>query len=156
MAELAAVRAAGRATADRTIVIERTFAAPPERVFRAWTDPATLTKWWGPEGYTTPEYKMDVRPGGQYRTTMVGPAGESHTCSGMYREVVPAKRLVFTWAWEENGKRGHETEVTVTFEPAAGGTKMRFVQAVFDSMEQRDNHNQGWESSFNDLARVLA
>jgi uncharacterized protein YndB with AHSA1/START domain len=156
MAESATARAAGQATADRTLVIERTFSAPPDRVFHAWTDPATLAKWWGPEGFTTPEYRMDIRPGGQYRTTMVGPAGESHTCSGLYLEVVPAKRLVFTWAWEENGKRGHETEVTVTFEPAAGGTKMRFVQAVFDSVEQRDNHSQGWTSSFNDLARVLA
>jgi uncharacterized protein YndB with AHSA1/START domain len=155
MPEPATTRTAGQTTADRTLVIERIFSAPPDRVFRAWTDPATLAKWWGPEGFTTPEYKMDVRPGGKYRTTMVSPTGESHTCSGVYREVVPAKRLVFTWAWEENGKRGHETEVTVTFEPTAGGTKMHFVQAVFDSAEQRDNHSQGWASSFNDLARVL-
>ena len=155
MAE-AATRLPSQSASDRTLVIERTFAAPPDRVFKAWTDPAMLAKWWGPEGFKTPEYKMDVRPGGQYRTTMVSPTGESHTASGVYREVVPPHRLVFTWAWEENGKRGYETEVTVILEAAGKGTKMRFVQEVFDSAEQRDNHDQGWTSSFNDLARILA
>ena len=62
---------------DRTLVIERVFKAPPEKVFKAWTDPAILVKWWGPEGFTTPEQKMDVREGGAWRTVMVSAQGRS-------------------------------------------------------------------------------
>jgi uncharacterized protein YndB with AHSA1/START domain len=139
---------------DRTLVIERVFKAPPDQVFRAWTDPAILAKWWGPEGFTTPECQMDVRPGGAWRTRMVGPDGD-HTVSGVYREIAPPKRLVLTWGWETEGKRGHETEVALTFEPVAGGTRMRLVQSLFESVGERDMHDQGWSSSFNDLDRVL-
>jgi uncharacterized protein YndB with AHSA1/START domain len=63
---------------------------------------------------------------------------------------------VMTWGWEEDGKRGHETVIEVTFEPASSGTKMRLVQSVFESENSRDMHNQGWTSSFNDLERILA
>ena len=140
---------------DRTLVIERVFKAPPDRVFKAWTDPTVLVKWWGPEGFTTPECRMDVRPGGGWRTRMVGPGGD-HTVSGVYREIAPPRRLVFTWGWESDGNRGHETVVDLTFEPAAGGTRMRLVQRLFQNVEQRDMHTQGWNSTFNDLDRVLA
>ena len=141
---------------DRTLVIERVFKAPPERVFSAWTDPAILVKWWGPEGFGMPDAKLDVRVGGAWRSTMVGPEGEAHIVSGVYREIAPPKRLVMTWGWETNGERGHETVVDLTFEAVAGGTKMRLVQSLFDSVEQRDSHNWGWSSSFNDLDRALA
>ena len=140
---------------DRTLVIERVFKAPPERVFKAWTDPAFLVKWWGPEGFTTPECRMDVRPGGAWRTRMVGPDGD-HTVAGVYREIAPPRRLVFTWGWEIDGGRGHETVVDLTFEATPEGTRMRLVQRVFQSVEQRDMHDMGWNSSFNDLNRVLA
>ena len=140
---------------QRTLVIERVFKAPPDQVFKAWTDPAILIKWWGPEGFSTPECQMDVRPGGAWRTRMVGPNGD-HIVSGVYRQIAPPRRLVMTWAWQQDGGgRGHETEVDVTFEPVPRGTRMRLVQSVFDSVEQRDNHNMGWASSFNDLDRVF-
>jgi uncharacterized protein YndB with AHSA1/START domain len=151
----ATARTEGR-PADRTLVIERVFKASPEKVFKAWTNPAILVKWWGPEGFDTPECKMDVRAGGEYRTTMVSPDGKSHTVSGIYREISPPNRLVMTWGWEEDGQRGHETIIEVTFEPASPGTKMRLVQSVFESENSRDMHNQGWTSSFNDLERILA
>jgi uncharacterized protein YndB with AHSA1/START domain len=142
--------------ADRTLIIERVFKTSPEKVFKAWTDPAILVKWWGPEGFDTPECKMDVRPGGAWRSTMVSPEGKPHTVSGVYREISPPKRLVMTWGWEEDGKRGHETVVDLTFEPTPGGTKMRLVQSVFETASSRDGHSQGWNSSFNDLERILA
>lgn len=143
-------------TADRTLTIERVFKASPEKVFKAWTDPAILVKWWGPEGFDTPECEMDVRAGGAWRTKMVSPDGQSHTVSGVYREISPPKRLVMTWAWEQEGERGHETTIEVTFAPSGTGTKMRLVQSVFESTNSRDMHNQGWTSTFNDLERVLA
>ena len=145
------------ATAARTLVMERTFRATPQRVFEAWTDPAVLARWWGPETYKTPEPEMDVRPGGAWRTVMTGPAGERHTVSGVYREIEPHHRLVMTWGWEqEDGTRGHETIVEVTLEPAPEGTKLRLVQSIFETPEQAQSHTMGWTSSFNDLDRLFA
>lgn len=141
---------------ERTLVIERVFKAPPEQVFKAWTDPAILVKWWGPETFNTPDCHMDVRPGGSWRTAMVSPEGESHIVSGTYREIMPPQRLVMTWGWEHDGKRGYETEIIVTFEALEAGTRMRMVQRVFETEKDRDNHNMGWTSSFNDLERLLA
>jgi uncharacterized protein YndB with AHSA1/START domain len=151
-----AAAVADRDKADCTLVIERVFSAPPAEVFAAWTDPSVLIRWWGPEGHTTPECDMDVRPGGAWRTKMVGPDGD-HIVSGTYREIAPPSRLVLTWGWQQaDGSRGHETEVAVTFKAVAGGTRMRLVQSLFVSKEQRDAHNMGWSSSLNDLERMLA
>jgi uncharacterized protein YndB with AHSA1/START domain len=141
---------------DRTLVIERLFKASPDRVFRAWTDPAILATWWGPEGHTTPVLALDCRPGGTWRTVMRSPDGSPHRVSGVYREVSPPERLVISWAWEEeDGRRGHETEIEVTFSQVAGGTLMRLVQRLFASPESRDRHRFGWTQSFDKLARVL-
>lgn len=142
---------------ERTLVIERVFKGSPEKVFKAWTDPGILVQWWGPEGFTTPECAMDVRPGGKWRTVMLSPKGERNPVSGVYREVSPPGKLVISWAWEQaDGRPGHETEIVVTFEPAPGGTRMRLVQSVFESVEHRDNHKGGWSSSFNRLERLFA
>ena len=155
MPDTGTVVAADRNEADCTLVIERVFNAPPAEVFAAWTDPAVLTRWWGPEGHTTPECAMDVRPGGAWRTKLIGPDGD-HIVSGVYREIAPPSRLVFTWGWQqEDGTRGHETEVAITFQPVAAGTRMRLVQSLFLSKEQRDMHNWGWTSSLNDLERLF-
>ena len=76
---------------------------------------------------------------------------------GVYREIVEPERLVFTFAWEdENGRRGHETLVTVTFAEEGGRTKMTFRQAVFESVEDRDGYAGGWSESFERLAAHLA
>ena len=89
------------AAADPTsLTIRRVLPASRTRVFEAWTDPAVLMRWWGPEGMTTPHCEMDVRPGGTWRTTMRGATGD-HICRGVYREIAPPERLVLTWAWEE-------------------------------------------------------
>jgi len=101
---------------DTVLHLERLIAAPPERVFAHWVEPALLVKWWGPEGAHIPEHAIDVRPGGAWRTTMGFSDGRRMTVSGVYRTIDAPKRLVFTWAWEdEKGERGHETEVTVEF-----------------------------------------
>jgi uncharacterized protein YndB with AHSA1/START domain len=144
------------ATADRTLVVERIFKAPPERVFRAWSDHKVLVKWWGTDDYQAPDPQIDFRVGGAWRSAMVGPNGEAHTVSGVYREIEPPKRLVMTWGWEQaDGSRGHETVVEVSFEPAPGGTRMRLVQSLFETPKSRDGHDFGWASSFARLDRVL-
>jgi uncharacterized protein YndB with AHSA1/START domain len=139
---------------DKVLRVERIIAATPERLFALWTEPEELAKWWGPEGFTIPKYAMDVRPGGRWRTTMHRPDGTENVVSGIYRVIEPPRRLVFTWGWDdENGTRGHETEVTVTFEPASGGTRMTLVQQTFVDTDSRNRHEHGWNSSFVCLAR---
>lgn len=141
---------------DNVLTIERLIPAPPERLFELWTNPEMLVKWWGPEGFDIPAHNMDVRPGGRWRTTMRSPDGKLHTVSGVYRTIDPPRRLVFTWGWDDDkGVRGHETEVTVTFHPTPGGTKLALTQQSFETKESRDNHGKGWQSSFDCLARVV-
>ena len=139
---------------DKVLRMERIIAATPERLFALWTEPEELIKWWGPEGFTTPQHDMDVRPGGRWRTTMHSPDGKDHTVSGIYRVIEPPRRVVFTWGWDDdNGMRGHETEVTVTFAPAPGGTRMVLLQQNFADKDSRGRHDHGWTSSFVCLER---
>ena len=144
-------------TDDKVLRMERVIAATPERLFELWTDPEELAKWWGPEGFTTPTYAMDVRPGGRWHTTMRRPDGSEHVVSGIYRAIEPPRRLVFTWGWDDDaGMRGHETEVTVTFKPAPGGTRMTLLQQTFVDADSRNRHQHGWGSSFVCLTREAA
>lgn len=140
---------------DTELRLERLIAAPPERVFAHWVEPALLVKWWGPEGYDIPDHALDIRPGGHWRTTMRSPDGKLHVVSGLYRRIEPPRHLAFSWAWEENGARGHETEVEVSFEPAPGGTRLTIVQKEFATAHSRDLHAQGWGSTLNCLAETV-
>jgi uncharacterized protein YndB with AHSA1/START domain len=106
---------------------------------------------------TIPDRSLDVRPGGHWRTVMQQPDGTRMEVSGVYRTIEKNKRIVFSWAWKQpDGSRGHETEITVTFEPAGEDTKLTLVQSVFADSRQRDLHAQGWQSSFNSLQDYLA
>jgi uncharacterized protein YndB with AHSA1/START domain len=136
--------------------MRRHLAAPPERVFRAFTDRRQLVKWWGPEGFTIPYCRMTVKPGGAWRTCMRSPDGADHWVGGVYREIDKPRRLVFTWAWEVDGKRGHETLVTLELRPAKGGTNLSLTQQAFESAKARGSHKWGWASTFKSLAAFLA
>lgn len=144
-------------TDDRVLRLERLIAAPPEKVFDAWVKPELLVRWWGPDGFDVPEHALDVRQGGHWRTIMRSPEGALHTVSGVYRAIEPPRRLVFTWGWHDGatGARGHETEVTVTFHAAPGGTRLVLTQQTFETAESRNQHGHGWQSSFDCLARLV-
>ena len=147
----------GASVADRTLSITRTFAAPRELVFKVWTQPEHVVRWWGPKGFTTPSSTMEVRPGGAYRTVIRSPEGKEHVMRGVYREVVPPERLVMTFAWEdEEGEPGHETLVQVTFEDVAGQTRLTFEHGVFQTVADRDSHFGGWSQFMESLAAYLA
>ncbi len=135
--------------------IDREFDAPIEAVFDAWTDPAQLRSWWGPEGMTVPVCEMDVRKGGAYKTTMRNADGEEYTVSGVYQEIARPNRLSFTWGWITDGKRGHETLVTLRFESVGKRTRMLFEQRAFEDAEVCARHNEGWTSSFRCLDSYL-
>ena len=143
---------------DRELVITRIFDAPRDLVYQAWADPDRMVKWIGPQGFSGSIIKMDARPGGSYHFYMRGPDGD-HWARGVYREIVAPERLVYTWAWADaqaNATRP-ETLITLTFEDLGSSkTKLTLRQAVFESVTARDQHNYGWNSSFDKLAAYLA
>lgn len=142
---------------DGELVITRIFDAPRDLVFKAWTDARHARNWWGPVDCPATHLEMDVRPGGAWRGCLrVRESGKDLWQGGEFREVKPPARLVFTFAWDEDGERGLETLVTITFSDQNGKTRMDFHQAPFRSVEQRDGHNYGWTSTFNRLAEHLA
>lgn len=149
--------ASAKAAADRELVITRIFDAPRSLVFKLWTQPEHLVRWWGPRDFTTPSATMDVRLGGAYRTCIRSPEGKDHWMRGIYREITPPERLVFTFAWEdEDGQPGPETLVTVIFAEHDGKTKLTFHQAVFETVTARDEHEGGWTECLDRLAKYLA
>jgi uncharacterized protein YndB with AHSA1/START domain len=143
-------------TLETTLRLTRTFAAPREKVFRAWTEPQALKKWWGPHGYETPSAEVDLRVGGRYRFGMRKlPDGEIFYLSGVYREVSPPERLVYTWLWERQDVDFGETLVTVEFLDRGGETEVVLTHELFPNAEERDRHNQGWNSTLDRLGAVL-
>ena len=147
--------AATQTMPDRVLQLVRHYPNPRDRVFAAWTQPEQLIKWWGPKGVHIPRYRMDVREQGEWETTMRNADGGEFFVSGKYLEISPPSRLVFTWAWRNDGVRGHETTVTVEFTESGGGTEVTLTQTQFESNESRDLHNEGWDSSLDCLAEYL-
>ena len=139
-------------SADRELTITRMFDAPRAMVFKAWTDPDQVKNWWGPRDYPATHLEMDVRPGGAWRGCLrSNETGKDLWQRGVFREIVPPERIVFTFAWDADGERGLETLVTVTFAERGGKTLMTFHQAPFQSVAERDGHRGGWSSSFDRL-----
>jgi uncharacterized protein YndB with AHSA1/START domain len=140
----------------RELLITRVFDAPRDLVFRMWTDVTHARHWWGPRDYPAVHMEMDVRPGGKWRHCLRATAdGRELWQHGVFREVVPPERLVFTFVWEEDGERGLETLVTLTFADAGGKTRMTFHHAPFQSDGERDGHRSGWSSSFDRLDAAI-
>ncbi|MBV8567603.1 MAG: SRPBCC domain-containing protein [Methylobacteriaceae bacterium] len=135
--------------------LERQLPATPERVFAAFTDEEQFAQWWGPEGMTCPHAEIDARVGGRYRASIRQPNGAQMWVGGVYREVDPPRRLVFTWAWEDNTVPGQEMLVALTFEPSGAGTRLSLQQTQFPSNESRGQHEHGWLSTLNCLEQYL-
>ncbi len=95
--------------------LRRRYPVAPEKVWRAWTDPQALKRWWGPDAADRVSLaELDVRVGGRYRILFGGPHGTDHEVQGVYRDVVPHRRLVFTWTWP-NSTPERESLVTIVF-----------------------------------------
>ena len=141
----------------REVVITRTFEAPRALVWQAWTDQRHIREWWGPHGFTTIVDKMDMRPGGEWRFIHKTPNGDT-AFRGVYREIVPPERLVYTFEWE--GLPGHISTETVTFVEQDGKTTL-INRARFDSVEDRDGMlrsgmEKGATETMDRLAALLA
>jgi uncharacterized protein YndB with AHSA1/START domain len=135
-----------------TITLTRRVAASPERVFAAWTDVEQLAAWWWPQLAGT-TYDVDARPGGRYR--IQSPAIGA-TVTGVYTEVDPPRRLVFTWVWQDVGEPASvEDTVVVTFEPHDDGTQVTVAHTSSEHVPD-GGAEQGWNDVLDRLARVWA
>jgi uncharacterized protein YndB with AHSA1/START domain len=152
-------------------VIERTFDAPRELVWKAWTDPEMYAKWWGPRNFTGTVRELDVRVGGTFLGAMTSPdfnEGRPIWSKGIFKEIVPLERLVMTDSFaDENGNVVSATEygmpddfplemvVTVTFEDAGQGkTKMTLRHEGLPA-SQKDGAGTGWNESLDKMAEIL-
>jgi uncharacterized protein YndB with AHSA1/START domain len=137
------------------LTITRLFDAPRDLVFEAWTNPDHLARWWGPKGFTATSVTVKLEEGGRWRTC-ISNGDDAFWAQGVYHEIVPPERLVFSFSWEEpEGTPDHDTLVTVTFADRDGKTEMTFHQAVFRTVAERDGHVGGWQECFADLATHL-
>jgi uncharacterized protein YndB with AHSA1/START domain len=134
------------ATDSTTLRLERTFDAPAQDVFDAWTNPEVLRRWWGPgTTWRTPVAEVDLRVGGRYRLSMEDPdVGTLMTVTGEYREVRRPERLVYSWSWVQDGQPGHESTVTVEFVERDERTIVQLEHSGLESPESRERHEQGW------------
>jgi uncharacterized protein YndB with AHSA1/START domain len=137
-----------------SFTFRRTLKAAPEKVFAAWTQPESLSRWFGPGDAKAVCVELDVRVGGRYRVVVHTASGEEHRVGGTYREVVPGRKLVFTWAWESTPER--ESLVTVEIAPTAGGAQLIFTHERFFDEAARERHQRGWTQSLERLERYLA
>jgi uncharacterized protein YndB with AHSA1/START domain len=163
------------AVSEFDVVLKRTYDAPVDMLWRAWTDPQEMKQWWGPKSFTNPVCELDVRVGGAWKIVMRSPDGTDYPITGVYREVVPNKRLVMTDSVAEHNQDWHDlvnasrpegsgqspTEylITVTFEENNGRTTVS-VRTHFNSAADRDalvkiGMSEGWNESFDKLTDVL-
>jgi uncharacterized protein YndB with AHSA1/START domain len=138
--------------AKPSLTIKRRIDAPPDKIFRAWTEPEKITRWFGPEQVEVLHAETDARVGGLYRIVARSPDGE-HEVSGTYREVVPNEKLVFTWAWRATPER--ESLVTVLLGADGGGTLLTLVHEQFFDEAERARHEHGWYGSMDKLERAV-
>jgi uncharacterized protein YndB with AHSA1/START domain len=144
------------ATDDKTsLEIRRVYKASVTAVYAAWTDPEQMKHWMGPsDDFGESEVTMDVRVGGRYRIVMHSPDGDVHRVGGVYREIVPNKKLVYTWAWESTPER--ESLVTLEFKPSGQGTELVVAHQRFADTQARDKHHEGWTGCLDRLGRFLS
>ena len=142
-------------TETGTVRIERTFSAPAERVFDAWTSEEVMRRWWQAErGWETSAAEVDLRVGGTVRVVMRDPAKDvEYGGGGLYTEIERPSRLAFTWLWDGDTRR---TLIEIDFEEHDGATTVRFVHRDLWDEEAVRSHERGWSNVLDSLARELA
>jgi len=142
---------------QRVLILTRLLEAPRELVFKVWTQPGHLARWWGPNNFTLPHCEMDFRPGGAYRFCMRAPDGSDHWVWGVYREIVEPERLVFTWEGQDEAglRSGLNNLVTVTFTEQGKRTHLTLHHATFQTVADRDDHRGGWTECLDRLAELV-
>jgi uncharacterized protein YndB with AHSA1/START domain len=137
------------------LVVKCVLRAPRERIFRTLTESAELAKWWGPQGFTTPEIDLDFRVGGHYRFGMRPPDGDLFHLSGEYLEIHPLSRLVYTFRWEEPDPDDRGTVVTLCHGDVRDATEVSLSQGEFATQARIELHRSGWTVSFDKLRELI-
>ena len=138
----------------KTLRIERTFQAPAEAVFDAWTSEEVMRRWWhAAHDWETTEAEVDLRVGGAVRVVMRDPGKDAeYGGGGHYTEIEPPTRLAFTWLWDDNPQR---TLIEIDFEESGGATTVRFTHSALLDEEAVRRHEDGWGKCFDNLEREL-
>ncbi len=140
-----------------SLEIKRLIKAPRDRVYAAWTDPAQLKQWFGPENVQTSELIADARAGGAFRWDLTNSDGEKMTMRGEYRELQPGKKIVFTWQWQDDEDwENHISIVTVELSDRDGDTELRLTHEQLPNEASRDGHTRGWESALDKLEKFFS
>ncbi|MFT3788194.1 MAG: SRPBCC family protein [Tepidisphaeraceae bacterium] len=138
-----------------TVRLHRVFKAPPERVYRAFTDPAAVVKWMAPYGFTSTVHQMDVKPGGTYRMSFTNfSTGKSHSFGGTYVDLVPGEKLEYTDKFEDPNLPG-EIKVTITLRKVLCGTDVEIVQSGLPEAIPVEFCYLGWQESLIQLANLV-
>lgn len=138
-----------------SLTLVRRFKAAPEKVWRALTQPEALKQWMAPsDEFKVPHAEVDLKVGGRYNIVMQSPDGESHDVRGAYREIVPDRKLVYTWAWKSTPER--ESLVTIELRAVDGGTELTLRHEQFFDEEARDKHQHGWNGCIARLETFVA
>jgi len=140
--------------ASPSIRLQRHYPTAPERVWQAWTEAKALSAWFGPRSTAAQTHaEFDVRVGGHYLIRFHASDGETHQVSGTYQEVIPNRRLVFTWSWVSTPER--ISRISIDLKPVDDGTELTFVHDRFYDAQARDNHEKGWLTFFPQLDTYL-
>ncbi len=135
--------------------LKRFYPVAPAKVWRAWTDAKALGQWFRPDAsFSVPVAETDVRVGGRFRVLMLDAKGEEFDLTGIYREVVPERKLVMTWGWRAK-QPGHESLVTVILRPSNRGTQLELCHERYVDMENQPTHEQGWNGALDKLEAHL-
>lgn len=150
------------------LYMTRIFDSPVEEVWKAWTEPDSIMKWWGPKGYTAPVIRNELKVGGSYLYLMRSPGGDDVWSTGKFVEIIPNKKIVSTDSFADsegnivpaslyhmNGDWPMELYVTVTFEEVDGKTKLTLLHQGFPDGENRYYAEQGWGESLDKLEDYL-
>lgn len=141
---------------ELTLQMKRVLPAPPSVVFRAFSDPDELAKWWGPEGFTAPSLQFDPRVGESYRIEMQPPEGDRFYLIGEVREVDSPARLAYTFMWEDPDPDDVETLVELSFRALGESTEVVLSQGPFKTEPRRQLHRDGWTDSFDKLEQFIS
>ena len=141
--------------AARVVRIERTFEAPAEDVFDAWTSEEVIRRWFIPgEGWQEPSAEVDLRVGGTIRVVMRDPSGAPVEAGGQYTEIDRPNRLAFTWTFEDDPS--NEQMIELDFTERDGVTTVLFVNSNISEERRRDQQYEGWSTCLDEMGRVLA
>jgi uncharacterized protein YndB with AHSA1/START domain len=134
--------------------IERTFNAPAQAVFEAWTSPEVMARWWhAGSDWETPVAEVDLRVGGALRVTMRAPDGEEYGAKGEYTEIRPPERLAFTWTWDDSVDQASLIELEFTEQH--GVTTVVLTHSGLSGEESKQSHSEGWQKVLDSLGRML-